>query len=207
MTDIRTTLEMVRRRLNEFIRAAEPRREDWVILSNLVDPEGRPVEAARNKLVMFLAGIHRETVVSTYNAAVPVGESGYAVVPPPLYVHLHVLLTANFHDANYTEGLGMISLAIAFFQQYPTFTPDSLPGLPDAIERLSWEMANLDPLNLSYVVGLTGAKYLPSVYYKVRLLPFQTGAMKGREAPVRGLRTPGGPGDPPALAGAARRKR
>lgn len=190
MSDIRQTLEAVRVRMNEFIRAAEPRTEDWVVLSNLVDPDGKAVESTRGKLVMFLAGIQKESMVSTYNGAVPSGD-GFAIVPPPLYVDLYVLLLANFYDANYADGLGMISLAISFFQQYPSFTPATLPDLPPDVDRLSWEMTNLDPLNLSYLMGIAGVKYLPSAYYKVRLLPFQSGAMLTLAPGVKGAQAPG----------------
>lgn len=212
MSDIRATLEAVRRRLDEHLRAAEPRREEWVLLSNLVDPEGKPVDAARGRLVMYLAGIQKETMISTYTGAVPAGESGYAIVPPPLYVSLNVLVLANFYDANYAEGLGMISRAIAFFQQYPAFTADTLPGLPPEVGRLTWDMINLDPLNLSYLMGIAGVKYLPAVYYRVRLLPFQTGAVQRQEPGVEGMQTPGAPADRPneapelAAARSARRR-
>jgi hypothetical protein len=206
MSDVRRTLEAVRQRMNEFIRAAEPRQEDWVVLSNLVDPDGTAVEATRGKLVMFLAAIQKESMVSTYNAAVPSGD-GFVIVPPPLYVNLYVLLLANFYDANYAEGLGMISLAISFFQQHPSFTPDTLPDLPPGVDRLSWEMSNLDPVELSYVMGIAGVKYLPSAYYKVRLLPFQSGAIQRREPGVRGAQVPGSAPEPTPAAHAARTAR
>jgi Pvc16 N-terminal domain len=196
MSDIRRTLELVRQRLNEFIRAEEPRGEEWVVLSNLVDPEGHAAEHARNKLVMFLAGIQKETMVSTYTAAVQAGPSQYSIVAPPLYVNLYVLVMANFYDANYAEGLGMISQAIRFFQQNPSFTQDSLPGLPEDMDRLTWDMTNLDPLNLSYLMGLAGVKYLPSVYYKVRLLPFHSHAPQRQEPAVRGAQNPAEPEEP-----------
>ncbi|HEX9938738.1 MAG TPA: DUF4255 domain-containing protein [Longimicrobium sp.] len=198
MSDIRATLEAVRQRLNEWINGLESRPEPWVVLSNLVDPEGKPVEAARGKLVMFLAGIQKETMVSTYTPAVPSGDNEYSIVAPPLYVDLYVMVIANFYDPNYSEGLGMISLAISFFQQNPSFTPASLPGLPPEVERLSWEMTNLDPLNLSYLMGIAGIKYLPSAYYKVRLLPFTGGAVQRQEPGVAGIQSPGDPIDPPA---------
>jgi hypothetical protein len=191
MSDIRLTLELVLQRLNDFISAAEPRGERWAILSNLVDPAGKPVDGAANKLVMYLAGIEKETMVSTYTAAVPSGNTGYSIVPPPLYVRLHVLLMANFYDENYAEGLEVISQAIRFFQQNPSFTPESLPGLPADTERLTWNMTNLDPLNLSYLIGLAGVKYLPAVYYQVRLLPFQSGAVQRQEPAVQGMQAPG----------------
>lgn len=196
MSDIRLTLELVRRRLNEFIRAEEPRGEDWVVLSNLVSPDGKPEEGAANRLVMFLAGIQKETMVSTYTAAVPSGDNQFTIRPPPLYVNLYVLLMANFYGGNYAEGLGMITQGIRFFQQYPAFTHDSLPGLPEDVERLTWDMANLDPVNLNYILGLAGVKYLPAVYYRVRLLTFQSAAVQRLDPGVRGTQTPTDPRDP-----------
>jgi hypothetical protein len=195
MSDIRATLEAVRKRLNEFMHAAEPRQEDWVVLSNLVDAEGKPVERAQNRLVMFLAGIQKESMVSTYTAAVPAGNTSFSIVAPPLYVDLYVLLMANFQDAGYSEGLRVISLGISFFQQNPSFTPDTLPDLPEEVDRLTWDMTNLDAPGMHFLMGLAGTKYLPSVYYRVRLLPFQTGAVQRQEPAVEGMQTPGEPKD------------
>lgn len=205
MSDIRATLEAVRQRLNGWINAQDSRNEPWVVLSNLVDAEGKAVEAAQGKLVMFLAGIQKETVISTYTAAVPAGDTEYSMVAPPLYVVLYVLVIANFQEPNYTEGLGMISQAIRFFQQNPSFTAATLPDLPPEVERLCWEMTNLDPLNLSYLMGVAGIKYLPSAYYKVRLLPFQGGAVQRQEPGVSGMQTPGDPTGGGAVPAARRR--
>lgn len=190
VSDIRATLETVRQRLNEFMQAAEPRPEEWVVLSNLVDPEGKAYDGARNRLVMFLANVQKETVVSTATGVVPAGDHQYALVAPPLYVNLHVLVFANFYDAGYAEGLGVLSLAIRFFQQNPSFTPASLPGLPAGVDRLTWEMATLDPAGLNYLMGMAGVKYLPSVFYKVRLLPFQGRATRALAPAVQGLQSP-----------------
>lgn len=193
MSDIHATLEAVRQRLDEFLQAANPRPEAWAVLSNLVDPEGKACEGARNRLVMYLANVQKETVVSTARGTVPAGDSQYAMVAPPMYVNLFVLLFANFYDANYAEGLGVLSLGISFFQQNPAFTPATLPGLPPEVDQLTFEMANLDPLGLSYVMGIAGVKYLPSVFYKVRLLPFQGGAVQGLAPAVQGVGNPGAP--------------
>lgn len=50
MSDIRGTLEQIRNRLNELLGIDVPRAGDWVILSNLVDPQGQPVPEAENKV-------------------------------------------------------------------------------------------------------------------------------------------------------------
>lgn len=176
MDDIRVTLELVRNRLADFIGLTEPIREDWVILSNLVDAQGRPVEAARNRVVMYLAGIEKEAITG---AAQPHSATEALLVPPSLFIDLYVLIVANFYDANYVDGLGMISRVISFFQQNPTFTRDTLPGLPDQVDKLTWELTNLDPLNQSRVFGMAGVSYLPSAYYRVSVLPFQSGVIAG----------------------------
>jgi hypothetical protein len=199
MSDIRHILELVRQRLNEALQNALPRAEDWVALSNLVDPEGRPYEGAKDKLVMFLANIQHETVVSTYTRTQPAADERYAVVAPPLYIDLYLLFLANFYDRNYAEGLGVISRAIAFFQQNPYFTSDSLPGLPPEVGKLQFEFMDLGTTELNYVMGLAGVKYLPSVFYKVRLLPFNSDALLAEVPGVSGLRTPGEPEGTTAL--------
>jgi hypothetical protein len=84
----------------------------------------------------------------------------------------------------------MISQTISFFQQNPWFTHDNVPGLDPVIDKLTFEMTNLDLVDLSYLISMTGTKYLPSVYYKVRLLPFQSGAMQAEVPAAKGVEAP-----------------
>ena len=187
MGNIQTTLELIRQKLNESFRNADPRNEDWIILSNIVDQEGQAYEQAKDKVVMFLANIQYETIISTYNPTASTQSNQYALITPPLYIDLFVLFFANFNDKNYPEGLGVISKTIGFFQQNPWFTRDNLPGLDDEIDKLTFEMVNLEMTDLNYLMGMIGAKYLPSVYYKVRVIPFRSGAMRGQVSPVHGV--------------------
>lgn len=177
MSDIRSTLEAVRQRLNEYLRAAEPRADDWVVLSNLVDPEGKAYDGARNRLVMFVANVRTERVVDTSRESEAEDDGHHAEMTPPLYVNLQVLVLANFYDETYAEGLSLLSLAIGFFQQNPEFTPGTLPSLPPGVDRLAWEMESLDSAELSDVMALAGVPYLPSVVCRVRL-PFRSDAMQ-----------------------------
>jgi hypothetical protein len=197
MSEIRGVLEEVRTRLNEYIAAAHPRPDEWVILSNVVDQGGQPYEAAKDKVVMALVNICREDTVSTYNAFAPAARGdAYVEHAPPLYVDLYVLFYANFFDLTYTEGLSAVSHVLSFFQQNPVFTRKNLPALPREVDRLTFELFSLDTVELNYVLGMLGAKCLPSAYYKVRLIPFQSGAMRG-EAPVFHKAPPAGTDAPP----------
>jgi hypothetical protein len=198
MGAIFTTLELIRQKINESFKNAHPRTDDWVVLSNIVDHEGRPYEEAKQKIVMLLANIQNEAMISTYSRTVPTGADHFVAIAPPLYVDLYVLFFANFENKNYRDGLEMISETISFFQQNPWFTPDNLPGLDPEIKKLAFEFSNLEMTDLNYLMGMLGAKYLPSVYYKVRLIPFQSGAMKELVPGVRGVDAPGELGDVPA---------
>lgn len=197
MADLRNTLTLVRQKLDEFLGNAVASNEDWVVLSNLVDPAGEPYDGARNRVVMFLANIQNDSTISTHNRTAPIGNDQHAVVSPPIYVVLHVLLIANFYDKNYAEGLEMISRTISFFQQNPSFTSATLPDLDPEIEKLSFKMVSLDMTDLNYVMGLVGAKYLPTVCYKVRLLPFRGEAIQGQTPAARGARVGPELADPP----------
>lgn len=193
---IQDTLELIRQRLNEYFQVADPAVEDWVILSNLVDQDGHSFEAARNKIVIFLANIQHDTTIGTWNAAAPSGANRFAVIQPTLYINLFLLFFANFSGQNYPQGLGMISRTIQFFQENPFFTHQNLPDLPPPIDKLAFEFTNLDAVGLNYLMGLAGVKYLPSVYYKVRMIPFQSDAIQQQVAAAQGYEAPQRPSGP-----------
>jgi hypothetical protein len=199
MSDLRGTLEQIRRRLNEFINAAHPRPGEWVRLSNLTDDSGNPPESIKDNLVLVVANIQKETTVSTYNSATPIRSDSFAIVSPPLYIDLFVLLYANFSEQTYPEGLAIIGRAISFFQQNLWFTHSTLPGLDPAIDRLTFELTNLDLVELNLLFGMMGAHYLPSVYYKVRMFPFQSGAVQAEVPAAQGVGNPADVLDPPPL--------
>jgi hypothetical protein len=197
MSEIRGTLEQVRRRLNDFVNAAHRRPGEWVVLSNITDDSGNPSESVKDKLVMVLANIQRETAISTFNPNAAIRNDAYGVVAPPLYIDLFVFFYANFIDRAYCEGLTVISRAISFFQQNPWFTRENLPGLDPAIDKLTFELTNLDLVEVNHLLGMFGARYLPSVYYKVRMIPFQGGAMQAEVPAAQGISNPGDVMDPP----------
>ena len=179
---IRTVLELLRQKLNEYFSNADPRREDWVILANIMDQEGRPFAATKDKIVMTLANIRHETIISTFTPTVKTKTGSYVNVTPPLYIDLFVLFYANFFDENYRHGLAMISRTISYFQQNPIFDAATMPDLPRGIDKLTLEITSLDLLELNYLMGMLGVNYLPSVYYKVRMLPFVGRGDRGGDA-------------------------
>lgn len=178
MPDIRNVLEVIRQAANDWLQNIAHRGDDWVVLSSIAGHDGAISEHIDDRVVMTLYNITRENVISTHVPA-RAGHDGYALVKPPLHINLHIMLMANFSDRRYPEGLAAISRIIAFFQQNPCFTQQSFPALT-SVDKLTLDMENLSPVDISYAMGILGTKYLPSAFYRLRLLPFDGNAMQAR---------------------------
>jgi hypothetical protein len=181
------TLILVKNSLNQHFNNVHDHNAQWVTVSNIVSQDGNLFDEATDKLVIFLANIQNETVSSTFNPSKPVGDNQFARVSPPVYINLYLLFYANFYDKNYFDGMGMISTTLSYFQQNPYFTRHSMPGLNTAIDKLTFDMVNMDIAEYGNLMSLAGAKGLPSVLYKVRMLPFTSMAIKGQSTAVQGL--------------------
>ena len=193
MDSIRNVLEIIQNLANEYMQNLHKRSDGWVVLTNLVDHQGSLNEMTRDKVVMSLYNITHETVVSTFTAAKPGIAGGFAIVQPPLYIDLHLVFLANFIGNGYSEGLAAISRIISYFQRNPFFTHDNAPGLDPSVDKVRLEFTSLGAVDVNYVLGMLGARYLPSVFYKLRLIPFASDAMQARAHPARGTDVDSGP--------------
>ncbi len=180
---IPNAMESVRARLDQFLANTGDNGCHRVVTSNLFDQHGSLLPNAENRVVMTLVNITHETTVSNYARQPPGKQPGrqgdFVSKSPPLYVNLHLLFYANFADNNYGSALEAISDIIGFFQQHPVFTQETLPDLDPRIDKLTFEYQNLDFAELKDVMGLIGARYLPSALYKLRALPFAGDAVPG----------------------------
>lgn len=94
------------------------------------------------------------------------------------------MFMSNFMEKKYSDGLAILSRLISFFQQSPYFTRDNAPQLAPVIDKLTLEFENLSPVDVNYVMSMLGTRYLPSAFYKMRMLPFASTAMTQRAYPV-----------------------
>lgn len=174
---LRSTLDLLRARLDAVFQISDPRSEEWVALTNPVDLDGRVSEQARNKIVMVLVGLQSDTTIGTFPGTIAVAGDQFARVARPLHLNAFVMFFSNFTEKNYATGLGMLSRTIGFFQQNPVFTPELLPGLPDAVDKITLDFVNLDLMQTNHLMGMLGLKYMPSALYKLRVLTFASDAI------------------------------
>ena len=64
----------------------------------------------------------------------------------------------------------MLSTVIGVFQANTYFTQQKNPTMPSPLEKLTFEIFNLPINELSHIWSGIGAKYVPSIVYKVRMI-------------------------------------
>jgi len=112
----------------------------------------------------------------------------HVALQPELKLNLHVLFSAYF-PANYDHALRYISHVLTFFQAHPSFTSDEYPGLGPHIEKLSLEMLGYGPEQLNQMWAYLGARYLPSVVYRIRMVVLQDVEPYGIGTPITAIET------------------
>jgi hypothetical protein len=76
---------------------------------------------------------------------------------------------------------------MAFFQAKHSFNAQNSAAFPASMEKLSVELVNLSIHEINNVWSILGAKYMPSIAYKVRMLVMQENWITER---VSALSTP-----------------
>ena len=166
-----TTLELLRQRLNEHLQNSNRRSDDWVVLSSLVELDGTPFSGAQNRIVMSVVNILRETSTVGTAGRRHTGDS-WLVRSAPIYIDVDLSFIANFSPKAYGDGLAALSLVISFFQQNSVITQAGTPELPDQLDKLTIEFLDQSQTDLNQIMTNLGSKYLPAVFYRLRMLPY-----------------------------------
>lgn len=160
---IHKVLPVIIDELNSYLKRAVTDTEDKAVLSALVDQSGSIAFAGENKVVCLLTGIEQETVARNNFPTAPVMKN------PPVHLNLYLLFAAYF-PGNYLEALKFISLVITFFQGKQFFSSQNTPGLPDGVDKISIEINNLDQHSQNQLWSAIGAKVMPSISMKLRMI-------------------------------------
>lgn len=167
---IQAAINHLATQLNAYLKRTNNLTEDIVVVSSLVEPDGSVAPHVNNKLVLLLTNIEKDSVPQSKVSRVHSFDGRALVGSKTLYLNLYVMVAANFSGANYAEALKFISRATGFFQLQPVFDRHSSPEMDSRIEKLVLDIENLNIQDLSNLWGLLGGKYLPSVYYRVRMI-------------------------------------
>jgi len=107
---------------------------------------------------------------------------------PPMHFNVTIIFGAylpNQNDlgTNYEGSIAKIQKVIGFFQRQSVFEHSNFPDLPAGIEKLVFELVNLNLEQLHHLWSMLGSKYVPSVAYKMRMVAIDE-ALESAPAPL-----------------------
>ena len=80
---------------------------------------------------------------------------------------------------DYSESLKFLGSPLAFFQDHALFTPQNALLLDPAFDRLTVELETTSYQDWSCLWGMLGAKHMPGVIYKIKVMATQDGVVLG----------------------------
>jgi hypothetical protein len=163
--------------LNQYFQLVSSR-SDMVVAANLLSQAGQEIATLNNRIVLSIVSLEEDRIHRSKEQHIRQPDGSFEVVNPEVKLNLLLLFTANFQETsgisdNYMEGMRALSNLIGFFQSKSVFTPQNSPGLHQNIEKLSLEMNSLTLEQQNHLWGAIGAKYMPSVLYRMRVLSIQ----------------------------------
>ena len=163
-------VEFIRKELNAYLKQ-DKGGQDPVVLSSILAQDGSVPPEANQKVVLSLINIEREGTAASANFYTRSTDGNIARQSPAVNLNLYLLLTGSHDD--YSESIKLLSNSVGFFQANPSFSSTSSPDFPQSLQKLTFEVVNLQLQDMSHLWGALGAKYMPSIIYKVRMLTFQ----------------------------------
>ena len=184
-------LEFLKDELNSYVNArnGQGNANQKVCLSHVANDNGE-CAIPNSSIGVSLINIEEERVFKEQKTAF-VNDMGMTEhYNPEIKLNLYVLITARYTDStdgHYAEGLKQLSHVISFFQGKNVFTEANSPGLKPEIQKMVVELFSYSFEQLYNFWSVLGAKYLPSVLYKVRLVTFQEKNIQDTNPVIKGI--------------------
>ena len=174
---INKALVFVKNTLDQYLRSAFGLNEAAVILNTLVSSnDDKMPDANENKMVVSLINLEQETLQSFNTRYKSIKAGGYSEVNQEVRFDLDVLFTANFDD--YEEALKFLTATVSFFQGNSSLTSSTSSGISEGILKIDLDIKTLTYHETHSLWSAMGAKYQPSIIYKLRLITDQSGEIK-----------------------------
>lgn len=173
--------------LNKELKMSFGLTEDIVMVSSLINLDGSITQNIENKIILSVINLEQEKTIKNREEYFQTSKGTFNKTHAPIYLNMYLLVSANYNSENYIEALKMLSEVIGVFQASKIFTSQSHPDLDASIERLNFEIFNVPVQELSHVWSGIGAKYVPSMVYKVRMISIQKGRVRAEIAGINNL--------------------
>lgn len=165
-------LNVIVSELNTHLREKFRISENRAVLGTILNEEGAVPEENKNRVVCTLVNLEQDTNIP-FNPIYRQIEGKTVMEQTPFNFNMDVLFTGLF--TNYDEALKFLSATLYFFQGKNLFDHSNSSGLPPQIPQLSMEVVKLTYHEAHSLWTAIGAKYMPSVLFKIRMLSYQEG--------------------------------
>jgi hypothetical protein len=191
---IHASLSFLKDELNAFIALKDPFNSAGaltrpVVLTNIVDQENHLFKTTGDFLLMTLINTEEETVGKAQLPYLKTPEDKLHVVNPDIKLNLYIQFAAYSDNSQsafspYERALILVDQVVYFFQYRNVFVKNEHPALMTAgLEKLIIDQVSLTFEQLNHLWATLGAKYLPSVTYKCRMLAFRE-TVRSAEMPL-----------------------
>lgn len=195
---LRTALEFLSDELNAYLKRKDPVNfgtVDAVVLSGLMKPDGAfalpSSQGDENfRVIVTLINLEEDRIADSQSFHQRINDR-IQVVNPPVNINAYVLFSVL--ATNYLTSLRLLSYVISFFQanrvfdsvQHPHLNAKVAPG--NTWQKIGKLLVTMHPVTLEQQNNLwaaLGAKYMPSLIYKIRTISFTDQEPKMEAPPV-----------------------
>jgi len=156
---------------------------DCVLQSTLLKQDGTISDGISGKVVLSLVNIEEDRISREIDFNRKTEEGKIEKLVSPVKLNLYLLFSANY-PTDYNEALKMLSYVIGFFQKRNRFSNTNTPGLKPEFQTINIEIVSLNFEQQNHLWGAMGAKYIPSVLYKLRLIEITDDEIRGSDEPI-----------------------
>lgn len=167
---IDTALSYITNDLDAYLKRRFQLSSTIAVLGSILDEDGSIPEENRNKVILSLVNLEVENNHPYASRSI---NTQYMAIQQnlPFQFNLDVMVSSLFTD--YKEGLKLLSEALLFFQSKQLFNQQNSPGLSKNIDKITLETVKVNYSEMHNIWQALGAKYLPSVLLKFRMISFQ----------------------------------
>lgn len=183
---IQQALQYTTNTFNQFVKNQFELDDTPVITNTIIAPDGSIPLENKNKIVISLIHIAQETTKQFYNKSPQIVNGKYVHKRPTECYNLYLLVTANFD--NYQEALKFINVSVKFFQTYALIDANRNSNIPKGLSKIEFDLEKENNyMQMQNLWTALGAKYQPSLIYKMRLITISSDEVHQFDSPISHL--------------------
>lgn len=162
--------------------------QDKVVLSDIVKQNGE-IALEQDQVGIALVNIEEERIGKSQHPRIGKRNGSHFRSNPDIKLNLYLLFFARFDK--YDEALKAISRVVGFFQARNVFARSEYPSMSASLDKLIFELQTMDFEQMNHLWGALGAKYMPSVMYKMRMLTVDEEEITSDVLPIKEINLEG----------------